>query len=222
MEMTRYESIKSDKRSGLGIFRAIKRHSEPQVGEYTFWYDRSFGAVAEGEFVMVPPEVVSDRPAFTIWPNVGGPLKIHLLWDGEYPLKALDSNNIPWEVNADDIYSIGIVTDGYVISQCVNKFLVFSVIEREDEERSLSRLFAYGGEIRVYNNFPFGGWLEGLKPDVKGWITSAKRSRATEYGKTYDEEFEYTKIEIPDPRRRIFGPRKDYDEGWVDNIQRVY
>ena len=220
--MTRYEAIKDDKRSRLGTFRAIKRHSEPQVGEYTFWYDRSFGAVAEGEFITVPPEAISDRPAFTLWPNVGGRLAFHLLWGGEYPLHALDSNHFPWEVDADDIYSIGVVTDGYVISQCTNKFNVFSVIEREHEERFLSRLFTYGGEIRVYNDFLFGGWVVDLKPEVKGWIMSAKRSSATEYGKTYDEEFKYTKLQIPDPRKRIFGPRGEYDKGWLDNIQRVY
>lgn len=222
VETMRYEAIKGDRRSGLGIFRAIKRHSEYRVGEVTSWCDRDFGVIAEGEFVTVPSKTISDNPAFTIWPTVGGGLKIHLLWDGEYLLKALSSANFPWEVSADDIYSLGVVTDGYVISQCGDNFNVFSVIEREDEERCLSRLFRYGGEIRVYNDFPFGGWLETLKPEVKGWITSAKRSRATEYGKTYDEEFEYTKIEIPDPRKQIFGPRKDYDKGWVDNIQRVY
>lgn len=212
--MTRFVDIKCDQRSRVGTFRAIKRHSEYHVGEYTFWYDRNFGAIAEGEFITVPLEMVSDRPAFTARPNAGGCVEFYTLWNGEYPLEKLGENSTPWEVALKDIFDTHVVTDGYII---VSPGMVFSVIEQEHEERILQRLFAYGGTIDIYDSFTFGRWFESLKPEVKDVISPLQRDKMVN---KYTEE-RFVRIAFEDPRVRIFGPRKDYDKGWLSNIQRV-
>nr|DAY44698.1 MAG TPA: hypothetical protein [Caudoviricetes sp.] len=212
--MTRFVDIKSDPRSHVGTFRAIKRNSVWRVGEYTAGYDRTFGSIAKGEFVTVQPEMVSNKSAFTIWPNEGGCVKFYTLWGGEYLLKKLNTESIPWEVSIKEIFDPSVVTDGYIATSTGT---MFSVIEREHEEQVLQKIFAYGGGIDVYDSFTFKRWFESLNPDVQSVISSVRRARMVD--KYANEVFD--RVTFKDPRVRIFGPRKDYDEGWVNNIQRV-
>nr|DAT35106.1 MAG TPA: hypothetical protein [Caudoviricetes sp.] len=213
--MTRFVDIKSDPRSHVGTFRAIKRNSVWRVGEYTADYDRTFGAIAEGDFVTVSPEMVSNKPAFTIWPNAGGRVKFYTLWGGKYPLRKLDAESTPWEVPLKDIFDSYVVTDGYIL---MSSGTMFSVIEQEHEEQLLQKLFTCGGVIDIYDDFTFGRWFESLKSEVKNVISSLRRVRMVD---KYTKE-KFDRITFEDPRVRIFGPRKDRYEGWTNNIQRVW
>ena len=211
--MTRFTEIKSDPRSEIGTFRAIKRHSTYCTGDNFTWYDRTFGAIAEGEFVTVLPEMMSSKHDFEISTNMGDFMEVYMLWGGEYPIKKLYTKARPWEVDIDDIYNPHVVTEGYIISSGE----VFTVIEREHEEKIFEHMLEKGGVVNIYNKISFEKWLERVSPEQVRILSLLRWEHKTD--ELTNENF--IRIQIEDPRVRSFGPRGSYDEGWVDAIQRV-
>jgi hypothetical protein len=159
--------------------------------------------------------MVGDEYSFAVYPNIGGSVKFYPLWGGEYLLERLDENFIPWEVGVESIFDTYVDTDGYII---VSPGTVFSVIEQEHEEQVVQKLLDYGGYIAIFDTFAFGRWVESLDSEAKNILSWLPKERAV--NKVTGVRF--NKIHIEDPRTRIFGPRGDYDKGWVKNIQPAY